>query len=115
MANWQHVYFLLMGVHYLCDFPLQTHAIAHEKSRHSKTDLQKHVPWPYWLTAHAAVHGLGVALVTGSAFLGLLEMIAHWLIDLGKCEKWYSIHVDQTLHALCKFAWVLVYINMTMR
>jgi hypothetical protein len=45
-------------------------------------------------------------VVTGSATLGLLETVAHWAIDFGKCEKWYSIHVDQALHLLCKVAWL---------
>ena len=33
------------------------------------------------------------------------ESVAHWLIDHGKCQKLYGIHLDQGLHVLCKVAW----------
>jgi hypothetical protein len=94
--------------HALCDFPLQAGPIAIEKCRHSKTDLQKSVPWYYWLTAHALVHGGAVLLITKSPFLGLLETVVHWLIDFGKCEGWYSVHVDQALHVGCKVVWCVL-------
>jgi hypothetical protein len=97
--------FYLFASHALFDFPLQGDAVAREKNRHSTTELQKHVPWFYWLSAHAACHALGVALVTGSIILGLFEFIAHWLIDFFKCEGKYSIHVDQALHLACKLLW----------
>lgn len=100
--------FYLVATHALLDFPLQGDAVAVEKSRHSGSVLQQHVPWFYWLTAHALVHGLGVAVVTGSPTLGLLEALAHWAIDFGKCERWYSIHVDQALHVACKLLWVVL-------
>ena len=102
--------FLLVAVHAVCDFPLQNEAIALEKSRHSTSALQKHVPWFYWLSAHALTHGLAVALVTGSVLLGVLETLAHWAIDFGKCEKWYSVHVDQSLHVVCKVTWAAAFL-----
>jgi hypothetical protein len=100
-------FFFLFTSHFLFDFPLQGDAVAREKSRHSTSTLQQQVPWYYWLTAHAACHAMGVALVTGSVALGLCELAAHWLIDLLKCEGKYSIHVDQALHLACKLAWAL--------
>ena len=73
-------------------------------------DTQKIVPWYYWLTAHALAQGAGVAYVTYlftnigefSVLLGILESYFHWMIDHGKCEGIYGIHVDQGLHLLCK-------------
>lgn len=99
--------YLLIAAHALFDFPLQGDSVAREKSRHSKSDLQKHVPWYYWLTAHALCHGAAVAVLTNSVWLGLAETVAHWAIDFGKCEGKYSIHVDQALHLACKVMWFL--------
>ena len=105
--------FLLVAGHAVCDFSLQNEAIALEKNRHSTSALQRHVPWFYWLSAHALTHGLAVALTTSSVVLGVLETLAHWVIDFGKCEKWYSIHIDQTLHVLCKVAWALAFLRFS--
>jgi len=99
---------MLLASHAVWDFPLQGHAVAVEKNRHSTSELQKHVPWFYWLVAHALSHGLGVALVTGSVTLGIMETLAHSMIDFGKCERWYSIHIDQALHVACKLAWIFL-------
>jgi hypothetical protein len=100
--------FWLLVAHFVADYPLQGDTTAREKNRHSTTDLQKFVPWFYWLTAHALMHGGAVAFITGSIALGVAETLAHWLIDFGKCEKWYSIHADQALHLGCKAAWLVV-------
>lgn len=92
----------LIGVHFLCDYVFQTDAIATGKNR--LIDPAKFgVDWRYWLTAHAATHGIGVGVVTGSVWLGVLEFGLHWIIDLGKCVKMYGLHNDQLLHLACKF------------
>ena len=100
------LFYLICG-HALCDFPLQSAAIAVEKNPNSTSELQKHVPWYYWLSSHALIHGAAVSLITGSVILGIAETVAHWFIDLGKCNKLYSIHSDQVLHILCKIIWML--------
>lgn len=82
--------------------------MAREKSRKSKSELQKHVPWYHWLAAHAAIHGACVLLVTGSVLLGALETCAHFAIDFGKCEGWFGIKTDQALHFACKAAWLFL-------
>jgi hypothetical protein len=82
--------------------------MAAEKDRHSTSDLQKRVPWYYWLSAHTLVHGGAVFLITGSLTLGVLETVVHWLIDFGKCEGWFGIHVDQALHVGCKVLWCVL-------
>ena len=71
------------------------------------------VPWYYWLTAHALLHGAAVGVIlrwmnfdwTVVAAVATAETVIHWFIDYGKCEKWYSLHVDQALHIVCKIAW----------
>jgi Protein of unknown function (DUF3307) len=98
------LFWLLVG-HAVADFPLQNGPMAVEKCRHSVSELQKSVPWYYWLTAHALMHGGFVALFANSLVLGIAETIVHWLIDFGKCENWFGIHVDQGLHVACKVIW----------
>ena len=97
--------FTLVVVHCLFDFALQTEAIAINKNPDAGTPLQAHVPWYYWMGSHALLHGGGVALVTGSVVLGMLETAAHFSIDWGKCKGYFTIHQDQFLHFLCKVIW----------
>lgn len=94
--------FMLMGAHSIVDFSLQTNWMAQNKARSSGP------MWFYVLSAHALQHGLAVYLITQDLFVGVAEIIAHWLIDFGKCEKLYGMHMDQFLHTLCKVVWVLV-------
>lgn len=101
------MFFYMLVAHAALDYPLQGDTTAIEKNPNSKTALQQHVPWYYWLTAHALMHGGAVAMITGSVFLGVCETVAHWIIDLGKCHGRYSIHVDQALHIACKVLWLL--------
>lgn len=94
---------LCMG-HFLGDFGLQSDRMATEKCvGHGAT-----LPWQWWLIAHAAIHGMIVALLTGIPVLGLAECAAHALIDYGKCKHYYRINLDQSLHLLCKLLWVLL-------
>jgi hypothetical protein len=99
-----HVLPLLLMAHFLCDFGLQSDRMAREKCPGCDSTL----PWGWWLTAHAAIHGLAVALLTGLSPLGLAEMALHAVIDHNKCAGRISLGVDQTLHLLCKGLWVVV-------
>lgn len=103
----------LLAGHAVMDFWAQSDALAQMKNRNR---LNTRVPpgqkpqtmWPYALSAHAIHHGVAVAYLTGRVDLGVAETIAHALIDFGKCESWYGIHLDQFLHLACKVAWILV-------
>jgi hypothetical protein len=97
------MFVLLVGVHLVADYPLQSDFIAKFKSR--KASLPA-VPWYYVLLGHAGTHGLLVGLATQSALVGVLETAVHFVIDWAKCEGLHSIHTDQLLHVLCKAAWV---------
>ena len=101
------IFLLLIASHFVCDYVLQTDPIARGKNRNTESCLFG-VNWWYWMTSHSVTHGLGVGVITGSITLGLLETVAHWLIDFGKCEKWYGLHVDQLLHGVCKVLWVII-------
>ena len=107
------LFFLLAG-HALMDYSLQNDAMAACKCRRTTNPIQQSVPWYYWLTAHALLHGAAVGVIIrwsdGANFhiavvFGLAETFLHWFIDLGKCEKLYSIHIDQGMHVLCKVLW----------
>ncbi|MGD8384101.1 MAG: DUF3307 domain-containing protein [Lysobacterales bacterium] len=103
------LFFQFLVGHALGDFVFQRDIMARSKSRHAEIHQTagKGFPgWYYWLLAHALIHGGTVFLISGSLLLGVIETLLHSLIDFGKCERWYSIHVDQALHILCKFAYV---------
>lgn len=103
---------LLMG-HAIADFALQSDSMAKGKNRNI---VPAYIPpgqalqicWPYWLCAHGLIHGSLVYFVTGNIWIGLLEAWLHCLIDFGKCENCYGIHQDQTMHLLCKIAYLFM-------
>jgi len=103
---------MLIAGHAIADFWMQSDALAKMKNRHRATDPSPgqtpQAIWPYALTAHAIHHGAVVGYLTDSLQIGVAETAAHWLIDFGKCENWYGIHVDQVLHLLCKVGWCAV-------
>ena len=98
--------FLLMLVwHALADYPLQGDFLAKAKNRMAPIPG---VPWYQALTAHAAIHAGGVGVITGSAWLGVAEFAAHFLIDDAKCRGRIGFNTDQSLHLACKIAWALI-------
>lgn len=108
--------FMLLCGHALADFAFQSEFIASNKNRHNIPkgyNPALHGPmqtiWPYVLTSHALIHGLMVAWVFQNYALGFFETVSHWLIDFGKCEKWYGIHTDQWLHIGFKLVWIYVW------
>lgn len=106
------LFFLIAG-HALMDYSLQGDSMAVCKCRKSTSPLAASVPWFYWLTSHALLHGAVVGVIfrwmefdwSVVAVLATVETVIHWFVDLGKCEKYYSLHVDQTIHIICKIAW----------
>ena len=101
------LFFILLCGHAIADFALQSDVMAKGKNRHTivvPPKGQKFIPcWPYWLTAHALIHGLSVTLIlpTINAWkYGVAVAILHWIIDFIKCENWTNPHIDQALHVL---------------
>jgi len=94
--------FLLWFAHCLADYPLQGDFLANAKNRN--TELGK-VYWPHALLAHSTIHGGFVMLITGSVWLGLLELVIHGITDFLKCEGKIDLDVDQMIHYLCKCIW----------
>jgi ABC-type transport system involved in cytochrome c biogenesis permease subunit len=91
---------ILLGAHWLCDYPLQGQFLSDAKV---KGPLRF-----YHLVAHAGIQGAAVALVTGSVWLGLAEWLAHTIIDEMKVRGHTSFAQDQALHLQCKFLWLLL-------
>jgi uncharacterized protein DUF3307 len=94
----------LLVWHALADYPLQGDFLAKAKNRAMPIPG---VPWWQALSAHALIHAGGVAFLTGSLPLGIVELIAHAAIDDSKCAGKISYNMDQLLHVVCKAVYVL--------
>ena len=91
--------------HVLCDFPLQGQFLADGKNHRNP------IPgfaWQIMLFSHALIHAGMVSLVTGSLFLGMLELVLHMFIDFLKCEEKFGFATDQALHYGCKVLYVIL-------
>lgn len=100
-----HIFWALLVMHCLTDFPLQGDFLALAKNRHNKVMRDLGIPWYTCLAAHAIISGGGVTLVTGSAWLGVTEAVFHAVIDYYKNEGAIGFNTDQALHVACKVAW----------
>ena len=99
------MFWLLIGAHFVCDYPLQGDFLAKAKNRFAPISG---VPFYQALGAHAIIHGAAVALITGSVLLGVLEVICHAIIDDRKCGGHLSFNQDQMLHLICKALWCVL-------
>ena len=112
------LFFFLAG-HALMDFALQGDVMAQCKCRRADHPVQKSVPWFYWLTAHALLHGLAVGVVVRwfgfdmsvAVWLAVAEAAVHWVADYAKCAGLFNIHTDQLIHVLSKVAWWAILLN----
>jgi hypothetical protein len=100
---WSVLWMLLVG-HAVADYPLQSDSMAIGKNKRLNLAYRE-VPWYYWMASHALVHGGAVTIMTGSVYLGFAECLLHFVIDVLKCEKITTIHIDQFLHVACKVVW----------
>ncbi|MEM0986866.1 MAG: DUF3307 domain-containing protein [Pseudomonadota bacterium] len=99
--------FWLVALHFIADFHLQTDFIVREKAPSGNAI------WPWVMSAHAAMHGIMVALVL-SPIYGVAEWVAHWLIDYAKStgrlrSGAWDVHLDQALHLVVKGLWLALY------
>lgn len=98
MNNYIEIFLTLMMVHYLCDFSLQNDFVAKFKSY--IVDGKYNPIWYHCLTAHCAIHALGVYVLTKSVYLSLFMFFTHFLIDHLKCKGKITFNGDQLLHVL---------------
>jgi hypothetical protein len=100
---------LLIG-HALCDFPLQGEYLAKGKNWHLLKNLQdpSRPPqiWFVCMACHCLIHAGAVWVVTGSFLMAITELVLHWCIDIAKCRGKITFNQDQSLHVLCKAAYV---------
>lgn len=97
--------FALLSAHALADYPLQGDFLSKAKNRNTPIPG---IPWWQALWAHSAIHGGFVVLITGSVWLGLAEMAAHFVIDDAKCCGRIGFNTDQALHIGCKVLWLVL-------
>lgn len=100
------MFIVLLWGHAVADFGLQSHQMATYKNRNNQPSLppgQKRVAvWPYYLTAHAMIHGAMVYLITGSIIWGLCETAVHWVLDFLKTGNYTNPRQDQLGHIFFK-------------
>lgn len=93
------------------DYPMQGEFLSSCKNRHvlkERQDPTRPVEiWPICMTAHCLLHAVAVWAITGCFVLCLAEFVLHWIIDAAKCEGKTTFVQDQTLHLICKIAYVV--------
>lgn len=99
------IFFALLFVHFLFDYPLQGDFLS--KAKNSANSVPG-VPWYHAMFAHTFMHGAAVTLVTGMWTLGLLEMVIHWITDNLKCNGKLTYSQDQAIHIICKLVWAYI-------
>lgn len=106
---------MLIG-HALCDYPLQGDWLAKAKNHNPRIILgdspDEDISFGAML-CHCAIHAGAVKLATGSWWLAFFELVAHGIIDHGKCAGLVGYNVDQAMHAGCKVAWLALLVVFT--
>ena len=105
MKNFLQLFIPLILGHFVADFAIQTDTVAINKCPNNNSKIN--INWAWWMTGHVSLHGLIVFFITGNAFLALAESTIHFYIDYLKCIGKFNLLIDQLLHILCKFIWVL--------
>ena len=94
---------MLIG-HAVADSPLQGDWLSKAKNP-TLCLVPGETIWPLALLSHAAIHAGAVKLATGSWMLAGAELVAHTLIDYGKCRGVINYNQDQSAHIACKLCW----------
>lgn len=94
---------MLIGWHALADYPLQGDFLAKAKNQSAPIPG---VPWWQALSAHSAIHAVGVMVITGSPMLACIEFVGHALTDLAKCTGRIGFNTDQAIHVAMKLGYV---------
>jgi hypothetical protein len=96
--------------HFVCDYPLQGDFLSKAKSAAAPI---AGVPWYQAMFAHSSIHAGAVWLVTGIWWLGIIELVAHFFIDYGKCAGRMTFNEDQAAHIICKITICLLWVYVT--
>lgn len=95
--------FVLIGGHFYFDFAGQGPFMSDAKN---VTRPVPGVDWWLVLFGHATIHGTFVAAMTGNVYLGLVEVVVHYVTDLSKCRNRISFLMDQVIHLVCKLVYM---------
>ncbi len=103
----------LLCAHVLTDYILQPEWMMHHKDPttleyHDELD-SKYGPWWWSMLAHSVLNGAAVAGITGNLWLGMAEIILHFITDTMKCLGIINAWQDQNIHISSKLIWVLCY------
>lgn len=101
--NALELFLVLVGFHFLADYPLQGDFLSKAKNRRAPLDG---VPWWQAMTAHCGIQALFVGLATGVWWLALAEFVVHFVLDDAKCRGWIGFNQDQAAHVWFKALWV---------
>ena len=66
------------------------------------------MPWFHALLAHSGIHSGAVYLISGSIYMALFELVAHFVIDYLKCKGKIDFNQDQCLHFMCKWGYTVL-------
>ena len=100
---------ILLFLHALTDFALQSDAMAKGKNRNIKGTAPPGMPcWYWWLSAHAFIHGGLIIVIFGVWWLGLIEIITHFIIDFLKCDNVINSNQDQASHLILRIIYAIV-------
>ena len=108
MLEFLQIFFLLVFVHTLADYPLQGDFLA--KAKNHVTPIPG-IPWYQAMSAHSMIHAGFVYVITGSIILGFLEFIVHFLTDFSKNAGVFDFDTDQFIHIFFKIIWAYVALN----
>lgn len=109
--------FALFIGHSLGDYPLQGAFLSSTKNRYADSSIffgESEIPrglWIHALTAHSLIQSGMVWIITGSAFLGLLEFVLHWITDFFRCEGRIGFNTDQFIHFGCKILIAIIFFS----
>ncbi len=97
--------FVLLAAHCFFDYAGQGDFMAQAKN---PTTQMGAAMWRWVLPSHGLIHGGAVFLITGSLWLGVAEACFHTATDYAKCRNWITYSADQTIHIVCKVAYIFI-------
>jgi|SRR5271156_5963851 len=98
---------LLIMAHFVADYPLQGEFLAIQKNPWLAED-KKFAPWYQAMVAHCFIHAGFVFIITNNIWIGLVELIAHFITDSAKCKGRINYNQDQFIHIAWKIMYVIV-------
>lgn len=112
--NWFEIIFILLFLHALGDFALQSDVMSREKNRHNRAPTympsgqKPKKTWVYWLIAHAFIQGGLIYVFFPILPIAVFEVVSHFIVDYLKCENITSPHHDQLIHVILRIIYSII-------